>query len=84
MYVTEKAPYEKLNIEIDNNSIKRFSCAAHKLNLAIRHAIELHPEFKALLANLGDFCSTMRNSKEFKEVINIIFCFTKLIKKLCF
>ena len=65
---TKGQPIENLNIELENNPIKRFSCAAHKLNLALRHAFELHHEFNSLIDELSSFCSTMRNSKEYKEV----------------
>lgn len=61
-------PIESLNIELENNSIKRFSCAAHKLNLTLRHAFDLHYEFTNMIETISKFCSTMRNSKEHKEV----------------
>jgi hypothetical protein len=50
-YYNEEPPYEKLEIEIENNKIMRFSCAAHKLNLALRHAFELHSEFSVILSH---------------------------------
>jgi len=68
MYVNSTAPFEKLEIKIDNNSIMRFSCAAHKLNLALRHAFELDDEFSSILTQLNKYCSGMRNSNEFKQV----------------
>lgn len=68
MYVIAMAPFEKLKIKIENNSLMRLSCAAHKLNLALRHAFELDEEFSSILTQLNRYCSGMRNSNGFKQV----------------
>lgn len=34
-----------LNIKLGSSELPRFSCVSHKLNLAIRHAINNHPGF---------------------------------------
>ena len=72
-YLTETAPFEKLDIIIENNQLLRFSCGAHKLNLGLRHAFELHDEFSSILFELNKFCSSMRNSKDLQEVIILKF-----------
>ena len=41
-HLSKGTPISTLNIQIDGNEIKRFSCGNHKLNLAIRHAIQAH------------------------------------------
>lgn len=69
LYDTSRgSPIESLNIKLDGNEIKRFHCAAHKLNLALRHAFDLHYEFTENIQILSKFCSTMRNSNDHKDV----------------
>jgi hypothetical protein len=59
---------ENLNIEIGGNQIIRYSCGNHKLNLALRHAISLHPEFLEILFNLNKSNSHIRNTIQLNKV----------------
>ena len=66
-------PIEKLELTVGNNSIPRVSCAAHKLNVAVRQAFSLHNEFSLILSQLNKFNSEIRNSIELNKVILISF-----------
>ena len=43
---------ENLDLRIGGNQVSRFSCSEHKLNVALRHAFDLHQDFKSLLGLL--------------------------------
>lgn len=62
------APIENKELRIIENKITRYSCAAHKLNIALRHAFELHDEFSNILVTLNKFNSHVRNTIEYSEV----------------
>ncbi|RNA09202.1 zinc finger BED domain-containing 1-like [Brachionus plicatilis] len=49
-----------LNIELGTNMIPRYSCAAHKINLAVRAAIKSCPVFSNTLTKLSKFASSIR------------------------
>lgn len=59
--------YEDFDIEIGDNKIPRYSCACHKANLAVRHAISMHPigENLKLLNNSNNH---IRKSVELNKV----------------
>ncbi len=59
---------DELNLQIGGNEIIRFSCACHKLNVSIRHAINLHDDFKLLLATLNKSSSHIRNTIKLNKV----------------
>ncbi|CAF1089479.1 unnamed protein product [Brachionus calyciflorus] len=51
-----------LNIQIGTNSIPRYSCAAHKINLAVRSSIKLCRFFSKMLSQLSNYAATIRRS----------------------
>ncbi|CAF0905174.1 unnamed protein product, partial [Brachionus calyciflorus] len=53
---------QHFNIELDTNSVPRYSCAAHKLNLAVRSGIKKSKKFSYILAKLSKFASEIRRS----------------------
>jgi len=59
---------DELNLQIGGNEIIRFSCACHKLNVSIRHAINLHDDFQLLLATLNKSSSHIRNTIKLNKV----------------
>jgi hypothetical protein len=60
---------DELNLQIGGNEIIRFSCACHKLNVSIRRAINLHDDFKLLLATLNKSSSHIRNTIKLNKVL---------------
>ena len=66
--LSKGTPISTLNIQIDRNEIKRFSCGNHKLNLAIRHAIQAHEEVALMLFNLNKSNSHIRNTIKLNKV----------------
>ena len=68
---------DTLYIEIVGNKISRFSCGNHKLNLALRHAIQLHDGLSTILFNLNKSNSHIRNTIKLNKVkcIKLIFFF---------
>jgi hypothetical protein len=57
-----------VHYQIDGNEIKRFSCGNHKLNLAIRHAIQAHEKVALMLFNLNKSNSHIRNRIKLNKV----------------
>ncbi|RNA21881.1 hypothetical protein BpHYR1_037096 [Brachionus plicatilis] len=51
-----------LNIQIGTNSVPRYSCSAHKINLAVRSSIKSVSAFVKILSKLSNFASSMRRS----------------------
>lgn len=66
--LNNSSPLESLDIEIGGNKIGRFSCGNHKLNLAVRHAIQLHKELSTILFNLNKSNSHIRNTINLNKV----------------
>ena len=66
--LTKGSPFEKLDIVIDGNQITRFSCCNHKLNLALRHAFQLHSEFLNILCLLNKSNAHIRNTIALNKV----------------
>lgn len=61
-YIGDCEPMERLELEIGSSSIPRFSCAAHKLNIAVRMSIRKHPEILNMLTTLSKFASKSHKS----------------------
>ncbi|RNA03548.1 zinc finger BED domain-containing DAYSLEEPER-like [Brachionus plicatilis] len=55
-------PINFLNIQLGTNSVPRYSCAAHKINVAVRCAIKTCNSFSKILAKLSKFASKIRRS----------------------
>ena len=68
--LSKGATLETLNIEIGANQITRYSCGNHKLNLAVRHAIQLHEELTSILFNINKCNSHLRNTIKLNKVGN--------------
>ena len=62
------SPIENLIIEIGGNKIARYSCGNHKLNLALRHAIQLHEGLSTILYNLNKSNTNVRNTIKLNKV----------------
>jgi hypothetical protein len=62
------SPIEKLTIEIGGNKIARYSCGNHKLNLALRHAIQLQEGLSTVLYNLNKSNTHVRNTIKLNKV----------------
>ena len=62
-------PYqETLEIIFESNKIPRFCCACHKLNLAIRAAIDLHEPLKKILELLNKVNACIRRSIKLNQM----------------
>ncbi|RNA41797.1 hypothetical protein BpHYR1_051765 [Brachionus plicatilis] len=67
-YAEDKGePFMDFNIEIGDNVIPRYSCACHKLNIAVRHAFSIH-ELSKLLKELNTSNSHVRNSIKLNDI----------------
>jgi hypothetical protein len=55
-------PLTDPHMSINASTLLRFSCAAHKCNLAVRKAIEDHKSFSRMLSNLSYFASNTGKS----------------------
>lgn len=51
---------ENLELKLESNVIPRFSCSAHKMNLAVRKAINATPHISNLLSRLSNFIKDVR------------------------
>ncbi|RNA15565.1 hypothetical protein BpHYR1_033482 [Brachionus plicatilis] len=51
-----------LNIEIGTSSIPRYSCAAHKINLAVRSSIKSCRLLSKMLSRLSNYAASIRRS----------------------
>lgn len=59
------ADHDKINflsIELATNSVPRYSCTAHKLNLAVRSSIKMCNNFCTILTKLSQFATSIRRS----------------------
>ncbi|RNA44646.1 hypothetical protein BpHYR1_017604 [Brachionus plicatilis] len=69
--LTGGSPITELNLKIGSNKIPRFQCACHKLNFAIKHAIDNHAELSNLLKDFSvsnaNFRRSIRISRERKR-----------------
>lgn len=59
---SNSAKNNKLELEIGSSKIPRFCCACHKLNLAIREAIEGHEQLSSILATCNALSAEVRRS----------------------
>ena len=53
-------PLKKMSITLGSSDLPRFSCANHKLNLAVRHALSLHKPASDLINKLNACSSHIR------------------------
>ena len=64
-------PIKNLSINIGESDLPRFSCACHKVNLAVRHSISRHSELCSILKKLNSTNAHIRRSikltQTFKE-----------------
>ena len=61
-FSSSRNPLKNLSIVLGSNHLPRFSCAAHKLNVAVRTATKSHQSFSRMLRNLSQFASSIRRS----------------------
>jgi hypothetical protein len=61
-----------------SNSIPRFSCAAHKLDLVIRHAIEDEPTLKDIIKTLNESNASVRQKIYQNRIFHDLKCRLKL------
>lgn len=68
----------KFELEIGSSKVPRFCCCCHKLNLAIRQAIDEHPDISAILASCNSLGTEVRRSikksKPFKKMRCMLRC----------
>ena len=50
------------------NKLPRFSCAAHKMNIAVRAAIKSHPGFSRVLRNLSRFAANIKHTIDLMKI----------------
>lgn len=71
-------PLKDLNIKLGSAELPRFSCANHKLNLAVRHAITNHPQLKETIETLQSTISHIRRSIQTNRIFRINKCRLRL------
>jgi hypothetical protein len=69
---------EKLDIKIGVTDLLSFYCANHKLNLAVRTSIALHPLVTSHFQKLNSFCSKIRNSIDLNKIFKEAKCRLRL------
>jgi hypothetical protein len=55
-------PFSELKINLGTNELPRFSCACHKSNIAVRHAIASNQHFTAIASKLSRHSSTVKRT----------------------
>ena len=58
----DSIPQTEYNINLGTSHTPRFSCACHKLNLALRHAITVHKVLSDIIVDLNQANSRIRRS----------------------
>ena len=58
-------PFSELKINLGTNELPRFSCACHKSNIAVRHAIASNQHFTAIASKLSRHSSTVKRTLHF-------------------
>ena len=71
-------PLKNLSIKLGSDELPRFSCANHKLNLAVRHAISMHPQFTEIIETLKSTISHIRRSIQTNRIFRINKCRLRL------
>ncbi len=66
------------NLSQGSSDIPRFSCACHKLNLAVRHAISKHSNFQQLIDTINKANAGIRRSHELNKIFLELKCRLKL------
>jgi hypothetical protein len=64
----DRSPIRNLRIKLGSFDIPRFCCACHKLNLAVRHAIESHGSICKILSKINSSNATIRRSVRLNNV----------------
>ena len=54
--------FDQLKINLGSNDLPRFSCAAHKANIAVKMAINKNSIFSQLSTKLNKYSSCVRSS----------------------
>jgi len=57
-----------LNIKLGTNELPRFSCAAHKMNIAVRKAILSHKPLSKMLGKLSKFAASVKHSINLSKI----------------
>ena len=57
-----------LKINLGTNELPRFSCAAHKMNIAVRRAITAHKPLSKILKKLSKFSAKIKHSINLSKV----------------
>lgn len=76
--LTKGTPLESFTIKLGSDELPRFSCANHKLNLAVRHAIENHNELVNILQVLNKSNSHIRRSIQLNRIFRLEKCRLRL------
>lgn len=72
------APIEKFEINFGSDDLPRFSCANHKLNIAVRGAISIHRELTQILKDLNKTNAHIRRSIQLNYAFNLEKCKLRL------
>jgi hypothetical protein len=68
--LTKGKPITDLNIKLGSSDLPRFSCACHKLNLSIRHAITKHKYFINIIKKINTSNKKIRRVIKLSKVFN--------------
>ena len=79
--LSKKKLFQDLQINLGSNTIPRFSCACHKLNIVIQSSIENPQELKDVISKLSSFAGTCRNSISISNVFSQLKCRPKIENK---
>lgn len=73
-YRDQMEPIQRLEFEIGQMNIPRFSCAAHKMNIAVRMSIRRHNEILNMLTTLSKFAGKSHRSCQLARVFEEARC----------
>lgn len=65
----KKPPINDLKLEIRSKKVPRYSCANHKLNLAIRKSIKDHEKLNNLLKTMSKYASSSKKKLELARIL---------------
>ncbi|CAF0713084.1 unnamed protein product [Brachionus calyciflorus] len=71
-------PINNLTLKIGSNELPRFSCSCHKLNLAVRHAMESHITICNIIRRINNSNSHIRRSINLNRSFRIKKCRLRL------
>lgn len=65
---TDHGSLKDLSIKLGTYELPRFSCAAHKMNIAVRRAITSHKPLSKMLKKLSAFSAKIKHSIDLSKV----------------